>query len=255
MAQEDWAGLAHPASGAPQVIGSAAAGCLRGAHSLAAADAGYQVLRPSRNRGWGHPSTVQFVRRLAERAGEEGITGLLIGDMGQPRGGPMPSGHASHQNGLDVDIWFRLSFSRLSPAELEKPAPLNMVRGTAVDPASWGPRQARLVELAARTPEVERIFVNPAIKQAMCRNAPAQDRDWLRKLRPWWGHDEHFHVRLACPADSPECEVQKPMPDGDGCGAELESWLTKPTSPAPPSRPHVQSRPLPESCVAVLREK
>jgi penicillin-insensitive murein endopeptidase len=96
---------------------------------------------------------------------------------------------------------------------------------------------------------VDRIFINPAIKKAMCESVPANgDRSWLRKLRPWWGHDEHFHVRLACPADSPDCFVQAPMPDGDGCGAELESWLDRPTWPAPPEKPHHQSRPLPEAC-------
>jgi penicillin-insensitive murein endopeptidase len=89
----------------------------------------------------------------------------------------------------------------------------------------------------------------------MCRAAPAGgDREWLRKLRPWWGHDEHFHVRLSCPGDSPDCERQKSMPEGDGCGEELESWSAKPTWPAPPSRPHHQSRPLPEACAGLFRK-
>ncbi len=254
--REAWAFTVAPAAGQALVIGSAAAGCVRGAEALALDGENYQVLRPSRHRNWGHPSTIRFVRDLSAAAGGVGIAGVLVADMGQPRGGPMPSGHASHQNGLDVDIWFRLAPQHLGRAELEDPTPVEMVKGGDVDPATWTPAQARLVELAARAPEVERIFVNPAIKRAMCRAAPAAgDRDWLRKLRPWWGHDEHFHVRLVCPPDSPDCEVQKPIPEGDGCGDELESWLVKPTSPAPPSKPHVQARPLPAACRVVLKEK
>lgn len=255
-AAADWSPAASPSSGPSAVIGSPAAGCLQGAVPLIEDEHSFQVLRKARNRNWGHPATVSFVADLAAAAKQAGIAGpLLIGDMAQPRGGPMPAGHGSHQNGLDVDIWFRLPAKPLSRAEIEAPRPVTMVNGTNVDRRAWGPAQARLLELAARTPGVDRIFVNPAIKKAACRSVPADgDRDWLRRLRPWWGHDEHFHVRLACPADSPDCEGQKPMPEGDGCGAELESWLTKPTWPAPPSRPHVQSRPLPEAC-AGLAEK
>ena len=251
----EWSHVAKPAEGPAHVIGSPAAGCLKGAVSLPENEHDFQVLRPSRNRHWGHPATIRFVKQLAAKARDEGIGYLLIGDMAQPRGGPMSFGHGSHQNGLDVDIWFRLASHRLSKAEIETPKAISMVNGSHIDEEVWSPAQAHLLELAAKTPEVERIFVNPAIKQAVCRSVPADgDRDWLRKLRPWWGHDEHFHVRLACPADSPECESQAPMPEGDGCGAELESWLAKPTWPAPPTKPHHQTRPLPESCAGLHRK-
>ncbi|MDO8606313.1 MAG: penicillin-insensitive murein endopeptidase [Phaeospirillum sp.] len=253
--KEAWAAMAIPMPGEAQVIGSAAAGCVRGAAALALDGENYQVLRPSRHRNWAHPSTVRFIRDLSALAGREGVKGVLIGDMGQSRGGPMPSGHASHQNGLDVDIWFRLAPEHLEHAEIESPRPVAMVANGHMNRATWTPAQARLVELAAQAPEVERIFINPMIKQALCRANPADHRGWLRKLRPWWGHDEHFHIRLACPTDSPGCEPQKPIPEGDGCGAELDSWLNKPTSPAPPSKPHIQSRALPEACDALLKAK
>jgi hypothetical protein len=67
---------------------------------------GWQVMRPSRNRYWGHPQAVHFVERLAKNAKKIGWNGLLIGDIAQPRGGPMLADHSSHQNGLDVDVWF-----------------------------------------------------------------------------------------------------------------------------------------------------
>jgi penicillin-insensitive murein DD-endopeptidase len=247
--EQQWSKVAKPSAGPSTVVGSPAAGCLVGAVALPENEHDFQVLRPSRNRHWGHPATIRFVGRLAAEARNEGIGPLLIGDMAQPRGGPMPVGHGSHQNGLDVDIWFRLPAKPLSRSEIEAPRPVSMVGPEGIDRRHWTAAQAHLLELAARDPAVDRIFVNPAIKKAMCDAAPSGgDREWLRRLRPWWGHDEHFHVRLACPGDSPECFRQTPMPEGDGCGAELESWLDKPTWPAPKEKPHHQSRPLPETC-------
>jgi penicillin-insensitive murein endopeptidase len=177
----------------------------------------------------------------------------LVGDVGLARRRPMPYGPSSHQNARDADIWFRLPRQKLSPRQLAEPRPLGMVRANGViDPAHWGPAQARLLELAATAPGVDRIFVNPAIKATLCRTLPPDRRAWLGRLRPWWGHDSHFHVRLACPDDSPLCEAQRPVEDGDGCGEELADWLARPTMPAPPDRPHVQTKPLPEACRAIL---
>jgi penicillin-insensitive murein endopeptidase len=109
--------------------------------------------------------------------------------------------------------------------------------------------------MAAADPRVDRLFVNPAIKRALCRNyggAATDDTAWLHRISPWWGHDDHFHVRLRCPADSPDCEPQKSVAPGDGCDADLESWgrpVAEPAKPAiAPPRP-----PPPPACRAVLR--
>jgi penicillin-insensitive murein endopeptidase len=82
---------------------------------------------------------------------------------------------------------------------------------------------ARMVELTARDTRVDRLFLNPVLKRALCAST-AGDRSWLRKVRPWWGHADHIHVRLACPADSPECQAQAPLPPGDGCDS-LAWWF------------------------------
>jgi len=252
-APQEWSAAKVPTPEAAASIGSAAAGCVAGAVSLPRQGTGWQVLRPQRNRFWGHPATVAFVKRLAGAAAAERLGTVLVGDMGQPRGGPMSSGHASHQNGLDVDLWFRLPHEPLDADELAAPKGVAMVTLKGLDRNHWGSAQARLVELAARSPEVDRLFVNPPIKAELCRIA-GRDRDWLAKVRPWWGHEEHFHIRLACPVGSDDCTPQHPVPDGDGCGAELQSWLAKPTLPSPPDRPNHRNPTLPAACRAVLHQ-
>jgi penicillin-insensitive murein endopeptidase len=253
-AQEVWSRVSVPSAGLPMAIGSPAAGCLQGAEALPETGLGYQVLRPSRNRFWGHPSLVAFLKRLGAQSREAGLPDLLVGDMAQPRGGPMPSGHGSHQTGIDADIWFKFAKARLGQDQLERPEPVSLVKGDGIDKGAWDRNHYRVLELAARAPEVDRIFVNPVIKRQMCRLAPAGDRDWLAKLRPWWGHDEHFHIRLSCPVGDIACVPQKPVPDGDGCGAELESWLAKGQLPKLPEKPHHQARALPSACTGVAED-
>jgi penicillin-insensitive murein DD-endopeptidase len=258
LAGNGWSDAARPAVGPPRVIGSYVAGCLAGAVALPLVGDGYQVMRPSRRRYFGHPLLVAFVERMGRLAAERGRR-LLIGDLGQPRGGPMPSGHRSHQVGLDVDIWF-LPQPRgrvLSPRETEEAAAPSMIRAAEgiLDSSAWSPLDLELLKDAAQSPEVERIFVNPIIKRALC--SAATDHEWLNKVRPWWGHDEHFHVRLACPPGASRCEPQEPVPPGDGCDADLDHWVDEirqaalfPEAHRRPKPP--PARPLPLACRALL---
>src|SRR5262249_26974645 len=89
----------------PRTIGFYSKGCLAGGVALPVNGPTWQVMRLSRNRNWGHPSLIAFLERLSEKGHKVGWNGLLMGDMSQPRGGPMTNGHASHQVGLDADIW------------------------------------------------------------------------------------------------------------------------------------------------------
>lgn len=252
-----WARQAVPAPGSAEVVGRHALGCIGGAQALPAEGAGYQVLRLNRNRYWGHPSLVRFITAFAARVDAAGLGIALIGDLAQPRGGPMAYGHSSHQTGLDADVWFRLVRDRLPPDAREAPKGLSMVgAGGQVSP-DWGVGPARMLEIAASFPEVDRIFVNAAIKRAVCQAYPGERPAWLTKLRPWWGHDEHFHVRLHCPADSPDCEPAAALPPGDGCD-EADSWLDaearaagRTAAATPPKKP--AKPPLPAKCDGVLR--
>jgi penicillin-insensitive murein endopeptidase len=239
-AARSWGDVATPSSGRPRSLGGAANGCIAGAVRLPNEGPGYQAIRVSRNRDYGHGDTVAFIGRLGRAAQAAGLPDFYVGDMAQPRGGHMASGHGSHQNGLDVDIWFNLDPKPVLPAAAREDVPLpSMVLpdGKAVDNSRFGQRQITLLRLAASDPRVDRIFVHWTIKQALCERITG-DRTWLHRLRPWYGHDEHFHVRLSCPADSPACQGQPAVPEGDGCDASLAWWATHPPGPPrPPARP------------------
>ncbi|WP_152527834.1 penicillin-insensitive murein endopeptidase [Lutibaculum baratangense] len=257
-AKELFGAMAEPAPLAARAIGSYAKGCLAGGVALPINGPAWQVMRLSRNRNWGHPKLVGLLERIAVGAQSEGWPGLLVGDLAQPRGGPMTSGHASHQIGLDADIWLTPMPNRtLIPEERETISAVSMLKdGTRqVDPARWSDAHARLIRLAARQPEVDRIFVHPGIKQELCRTA-GNDRAWLRKVRPWWGHHYHFHVRIDCPGGSAGCTPQGAPPAGDGCGEELAWWLsdepwTPSDTPAKP-KPPLTLTDLPRECRMVL---
>jgi penicillin-insensitive murein endopeptidase len=248
--------IAKPSLGPTQSIGSYAKGCIAGAVPLPADGPNWQVMRPARNRAWGSPVLINTIEHLAESLPKiNGWPGLLVGDVGQPRGGPMVTGHASHQIGLDADIWLTpMPDRRLSVEERDNLPARSLITadGNNVDRTIWNSSYRKLYEAVARIPELARMFVNPAIKRELCREA-GTDRDWLAKVRPWWGHDDHFHMRLNCPAGQAQCENQPPVPAGDGCGKELDWWFTeearhpKPGKPAPP----LLVSQLPAACAAV----
>jgi penicillin-insensitive murein DD-endopeptidase len=250
-----WGDVLEPAPGTPQAIGSYTAGCVQGAIPLPPEGRGYQVMRPQRRRFFGHPQLIRYVQELGAAANHAGLGMLLIGDLGQPRGGPMPFGHRSHQNGLDADIWFWLPGDGmiLSVAERDTIGAPSMLgaAGGIIDAQQWSQRQAEVLRLAVGFEVVARIFVNPVIKKVLCEQFPGAS--WLRKLRPWWGHDDHFHVRLRCPAGQTACQDQDPLPAGDGCGAELAWWFSE-EARQPPPPVDVPKVPLPAACEAILRK-
>jgi penicillin-insensitive murein DD-endopeptidase len=267
-AKELFGAVKSPAPLQARAIGSYARGCLAGAAALPIDGMAWQAMRLSRNRNWGHPNLIAVVEKLGIDARKnDGWPGLLVGDLSQPRGGPMVSSHASHQVGLDADIWFvPMPDRRLTEKEREDISAASMLAEdkVSVDLKVWTDAHVRLLKRAASYPSVERIFVHPAIKKALCEaTAKGTHRAWLRKVRAYWGHDDHFHVRIACPSGSTNCAHQAPLPSDDGCGNELTNWLAlvKPKPPAPKvARPPVPAVPkpaitldqLPAECRAVL---
>lgn len=257
-------GAARDASSQPaEPLGAYSNGCVAGAVELPETGPTWQAMRLSRNRNWGHPDMIAFIWRLSQSAAAQpGWEGLYVGDISQPRGGPMLSGHASHQLGLDADIWM-LPPERLNLTRQER-EDISSISVRTEDQrninSNWTPQHMEVLRAAASDPAVARIFVAAAVKQEMCRTAGA-DRDWLRKIRPWWGHNFHFHVRLNCPAGAANCENQAPIPAGDGCDDTLAWWTSEealnppppvPGTPPPPPRRQLTMADLPQQCASVL---
>jgi len=254
-----------PTEATTRSIGFYARGCLAGGIALPVNGPDWQVMRLSRNRNWGNPVLIAFLERFAKKVPQVSHwPGILVGDMSQPRGGPMITGHASHQIGLDVDIWLKAMPSHtLSREEREDMMSTNLVRpdGRDVDPSVWTSDDVSVIKAAAQDSEVQRIFVNAAIKKALCRDARG-DRSWLTKVRPFFGHNYHFHVRLVCPRGQNTCEGQDPVPPGDGCdAASLAYWFSDGVLNPRPSLGPVRPKPaltlaeLPAECRTVLTAK
>ena len=253
-----------PSAQPAKVIGEYAKGCIGGAVQMPITGDTWQVMRLSRNRNWGHPDMIALLKRLSVGAHKDaGWPGILVGDIGQPRGGPALSGHASHQMGLDADVWLTPMpdhlFSRL---EREETSATMMVRDDRldIDPKAWTPQHWMVIRDAATEPAVQRIFVNAAIKKALCREARG-DRSWLEKIRPWWGHDYHFHIRMRCPPGATECHGQKDQDGGDGCKpSDLAYWFKDSIihpKPEPPKEPPtiysgIKLAQMPAGCKTVL---
>lgn len=253
---------AKPAALKARAIGFYSRGCMAGGVMLPVNGPAWQAMRLSRNRNWGQPQMVDLVQRLAVESKEkDGWPGLLVGDMAQPRGGPMLTGHASHQVGLDADIWLMPMPDReLSRKEREEMSAVSMIKSPfEIDERHWRPGHVKLIRRAAEYPQVERIFVHPAIKKALCE-AAGPKAPWLGKVRPYWGHHYHFHIRIKCPSGSKNCRAQAP-PSGDpGCGKELDDWFAMFRRPKEPEKPGAKPKPrkeimiedLPNECRAVL---
>ncbi len=258
-AKELFAAKKRPSHQPPAAIGYYPRGCLAGGVELPVDGPHWQVMRLSRNRNWGHPTLVHFLKTYSARAAKvTGWPGILIGDMAQPRGGPAPSGHTSHQTGLDVDIWYRPEPDhRLSREEREEMPFINLVADDwkHINPKTYTPQHLALIKAAAEMPEVQRVLANAAIKKKLCETATG-DRSWLRKVRPWYGHHDHIHVRLLCPAGSPECRHQPDPPADEGCKpSDFTFWFTKALQPKKPStKPprQIYLSDLPAACKAVL---
>lgn len=229
--QSPWAKIQFPSPGKSEAIGKHSAGCLLGGKSLLPDDLGYQVMQLSRGRFYGHESLINFLQTLSKKMQQKKLGRLLIGDLSYPQGGPFLTEHASHQTGLDADLWFLQSKEsdqrRLSLSEresLQSPSVISPL-GDQINMKYWNPRLPEILKLASEDSRVERIFVHHLIKRYLCEKFSNQK--WIEKIRPWYGHDDHFHLRLKCPEDNLRC-VHEPLVQEVhfGCSTELDWWLT-----------------------------
>ncbi len=272
LANQLFGAKAVPSAQEPMPVGSYARGCAAGLVELAETGPSWQAMRLSRGRNFGHPDLIAYLQDLSRAAQQVGWAGLYIGDISQPRGGPMTSGHASHQIGLDADIWMlpprRLNLSR-SERESISSIPVRSADQRSVT-ENWTPGHHALLRAAASDDRVDRIFVAAAVKLEMCKTATNRDKKWLQKIRPVAGHDTHFHVRLKCPKGAELCKTQTPTvaelsKGGNGCDETLTWWVTDYLNPPKTTKkPKAEDGPrekrpreftmadLPAQCAAVL---
>ncbi|PIP96365.1 MAG: penicillin-insensitive murein endopeptidase [Bdellovibrio sp. CG12_big_fil_rev_8_21_14_0_65_39_13] len=211
-----------PTESTPQAIGEYALGCLQGAQTFTGQEKGIILSQVKRGRYWGHPDLIQLLTQAGEETYKKRMS-LIVGDLSQSRGGPTITGHNSHQTGLDVDVWFKM------PSIKEKLS-LRTIETEDMKPiASLSADQIKMIQFFTRDPRVERIFINPGFKKYLCSDSAVYklSSEDHHKLRAWYGHDDHIHVRLKCPSDSPLCISQKPIPEGDGCDKNLDWWFTE----------------------------
>jgi penicillin-insensitive murein endopeptidase len=244
-----------PAPGPLHIIGGGAnGGCIAGAASLPPQGDGYQTIHGSISHFWGAPVTIQGVETLGREAHANGLPPLLVEDMSLPRGGPMPGGHAAHQVGLDVDVALDMHMrGYLSEGQRESIQIASLVRPDYrdIEPSMWGEAVERVLRLAVTLPGVDRVLVNAAIKQQLCRTVTG-DRSWLRYVRPWYGHAAHMHIAFRCPPGQADCVAKVPPPPGDGCDASLQWWFDQLNAPKPPPGPPKPRPPLPAACYALF---
>ena len=255
---------------AARAIGFYAKGCLAGAAALPIDGPAWQAMRLSRNRNWGHPELVALVEKLAIEAREhDGWPGLLVGDLSQPRGGPMltrprqPPGRARRRHLAHAD-------ARPAPDRAGAGGPVGHVHAGA----RRGVGRSQDVDRRARSPAEARRLLRRAWSGSSC-TPPSRRRCARRPPRtrtapgctrsaPTGATTTISTCASPAPSGSTNCEHQPPLPNDDGCGKELTNWLAlvkpkpKPATPpetvakpAPP-KPGITLDQLPADCRSVL---
>lgn len=250
----DWHLVAKPTKQKAQIYGSHTAGCMDGGVKLPDSGVGFVAGDVEDNRAYGQPELINYITQLGTITHDKLQRTLIIGDLASPKGGPAPiysSLHQSHQTGLDVDIWLRAARKLENPHKL-KQVSMVAASGDKINHKNWSITQVEILAEAAGFANVDRIFVNSVIKRELCRKHKGEE--WLGKIRPWWGHASHFHVRLKCPSSSPECKMQQALPKGDGCDEQLAWWFTDEAKPGFAKKEPRKYPDLPKECGRVFVE-
>ena len=252
------------AASRPTRSASPSRGCLAGGVELPECGPTWQAMRLGRNHHWGNPATIAFIEDLSRTATRARLEGPL---RRRHRPGPRRPGQGPRQ---PPDRPRRRHL--VHPAAAPRPHPRASARGlgaidrprrttSATSTPTGRRRTPRCLEAAARDPRVERIFVTaPGQARALRQSRARGDAAWLRKIRPWWGHHDHFHVRLNCPTGDRGCVDPAPIPPGDGC-KDAVWWVTDallppdPNAPKPKPKPPLQLADLPPQCAAVLEAR
>ena len=215
-------------------------------------------MRLSRNRNWAHPDMVALLERLSAKAHKDaGWPGILVGDMSQPRGGPMITGHASHQVGLDADIWLTpMPNRRLSRNEREEMSAVMMVRQDRldIDPQVWTPSHLagdprRGAGAERRAHLRQRRDQEGAVPRSQGR--PQLAVEGAADVRPRLS----FPYPHQLPGGQPRMRAPAGAAESEGCSAgDLAYWFSdsvlhpKPPKEPPKPKPPMTLAELPAAC-------
>jgi len=206
-----------------QAVGFYSKGRLKNATSLDADGVGYLKLFTDRDRGYGTGLLVDTLVDLGAKLMDQypASERIQIGDISGPVGGKI-SRHASHQNGLDVDLAFMRTNKKEQSPSVETGFIEVFVKGSKVTKNFNTERNWFVINSLVKTDKIVRIFVDKVIKKELCQyakknNLLSEHEETLRRLRPWPHHGDHMHVRFVCPESSSRCVSQEDPPEGHGC--------------------------------------
>lgn len=222
-----WASLAAAADieTLNQVYGFYSKGSLRSACSMSQESKGLYHLFHLRKRFYGSDGLIGIIESAAAEMSIRfpNLDRLQVGDLSAEQGGFI-TGHASHQNGLDVDLaYYRNDHREQIDPIGQKGFDESFVFKGRVSPNFDVARNWEVIKLFYDSGRLNRIFVDEKIKEAICLYADSigeirTREETLKRLRPYPNHDDHMHVRITCPKESMKCESQEPIQDlGSGC--------------------------------------
>jgi penicillin-insensitive murein endopeptidase len=211
-----------------QAFGVYDRGSLEHADKIPLLGEGYLKIFQDRDRGYGTLDLISVIVAAAKEIHRDipATEAVQVGDVASKMGGRLGR-HGSHQNGLDADIaYFKkdhrvMNVARSSAGETGFDEKFVDRRGNVIPnfdiEANW-----RFIQILVATKQVDRIFADQHIKREFCRYAVAKGmrEEWketLRKIRHWKNHQDHMHVRVTCPPNSPMCKPIPTIPEGDGC--------------------------------------
>jgi len=182
---------------------------------------------------YGHPALVLMLNRTAKQIARQSPGSvLLVGDLSREYGGPL-AGHRSHQSGRDADVGFFVTDAKGRPVNSQQLRTFDK-DGRARDGSGLrfdDYRNWLLVQLWLKDgrAELEHVFVASHLRQRLldfARARPAFSKyvtdasSFLRQPSRGLPHDDHFHIRIACP------DRQREL-----CGARPGAGRTSPTAP------------------------
>jgi penicillin-insensitive murein DD-endopeptidase len=229
-----------------QSIGAPNAGKLTGSIRLK----GSRYLRQRENaHSWGLPVLVRLLQRASGRvARKHQGSMMLVGDLSGRTGGPL-EGHRSHQSGRDADIGFYVLNSRGKPVNVKHFVAFDSNgKGRELPWATFDEaRNWTLIEalLADQKASVRYLFINNRLRgrllaYAARKHIPKEiiSRAAAAMMTPKDVdlHDDHLHVRIACPESMREVCSEESAPRSDvakaGPAGETEAVKEKATDVA-----------------------